>query len=298
MTRGGEGRTEAVLSVRKAVMPVAGLGTRFLPATRSIPKMMIPVLDRPAIHFAVEEAAAAGIDHVVFVVSPGQEAVPRYFHRMPDLEAALESRGETERLRQMLAISDMVDTTTVVQERQLGLGHAVLMAREVVGGEAFAVLLPDDLIWGESPTTLAMIDLFSSYGGSVVAVNAVPEEVVPAKGVIAHVPVAERVSRVEAMVEKPALEDAPSNLAIVGRYILTPEVFGALARVRPGALGELQLTDAIASLLPAQEVYAYEFPGRYFDLGTPLGMLKASLYAALQTQGLSRELRGWLADTL
>ena len=286
------------MSVRKAVMPVAGLGTRFLPATRSIPKMMIPVLDRPAIHFAVEEAAAAGIDHVVFVVSPGQEAVPRYFHRMPDLEAALESRGETERLRQMLAISDMVDTTTVVQERQLGLGHAVLMAREAVGGEPFAVLLPDDLIWGESPTTSAMIDLFSSYGGSVVAVNAVPEEVVPAKGVIAHVPVAERVSRVEAMVEKPALEDAPSNLAIVGRYILTPEVFGALARVRPGALGELQLTDAIALLLPAQEVYAYEFPGRYFDLGTPLGMLKASLYAALHTQGLSRELRDWLTDTL
>ena len=286
------------MSVRKAVMPVAGLGTRFLPATRSIPKMMIPVLDRPAIHFAVEEAAAAGIDHVVFVVSPGQEAVPRYFHRMPDLEAALESRGETERLRQMLAISDMVDTTTVVQERQLGLGHAVLMAREAVGGEAFAVLLPDDLIWGESPTTSAMIDLFSSYGGSVVAVNAVPDEVVPAKGVIAHVPVAERVSRVEAMVEKPALEDAPSNLAIVGRYVLTPEVFGALARVRPGALGEVQLTDAIASLLSAQEVYAYEFPGRYFDLGTPLGMLKASLYAALQTQGLSRELRDWLTDTL
>jgi UTP--glucose-1-phosphate uridylyltransferase len=287
------------MSVGKAVMPVAGLGTRFLPATRSIPKMMIPVLDRPAIHFAVEEAAAAGIDHVVFVVSPGQEAVPRYFHRMPNLEAALESRGETERLRQMLAISDMVDTTTVVQERQLGLGHAVLMAREAVGDEAFAVLLPDDLIWGESPTTSAMIDLFSSCGGSVVAVNAVPEEVVPAKGVIAHVPVAERVSRVEAMVEKPALEDAPSNLAIVGRYVLTPEVFCALARVRPGALGELQLTDAIASLLPTREVYAYEFPGRYFDLGTPLGLLKASLYAALQTQGLSREaLRDWLTDTL
>ena len=286
------------MNVRKAVMPVAGLGTRFLPATRSIPKMMIPVLDRPAIHFAVEEAAAAGIDHVVFVVSPGQEAVPRYFHRMPDLEAALESRGETERLRQMLAISDMVDTTTVVQERQLGLGHAVLMAREAVGDEPFAVLLPDDLIWGESPTTLAMIDLFSSCGGSVVAVNAVPDEVVSAKGVIAHVPVAERVSKVEAMVEKPALEDAPSNLAIVGRYVLTPEVFGALARVRPGALGELQLTDAIALLLPAQEVYAYEFPGRHFDLGTPLGMLKASLYAALQTQGLSRELRDWLTDTL
>ena len=285
------------MNVRKAVMPVAGLGTRFLPVTRSIPKMMIPVLDRPAIHFAVEEAAAAGIDHVVFVVSLGQEAVPRYFDRMPDLEAALESRGETERLRQMLAISDMVDTTTVVQERQLGLGHAVLMAREAVGDEAFAVLLPDDLIWGESPTTSTMIDL-SSSGGSVVAVNTVPDEVVPTKGVIAHVPVAERVSRVEAMVEKPALEDAPSNLAIVGRYVLTPEVFDALARVRPGALGELQLTDAIASLLPAQEVYAYEFPGRYFDLGTPLGLLKASLYAALQDEHLAPDLRAWLTDTL
>ncbi len=272
MTSGG--RTEVVLSVRKAVMPVAGLGTRFLPATRSIPKMMIPVLDRPAIHFAVEEAAAAGIDHVVFVVSPGQEAVPRYFHRMPDLEAALESRGETERLRQMLAISDMVETTTVVQERQLGLGHAVLMAREAVGDEPFAVLLPDDLIWGESPTTSAMIDLFSSLGGSVVAVNTVPDEVVPTKGVIAHVPVAERVSRVEAMVEKPALEDAPSNLAIVGRYVLTPEVFGALARVRPGALGELQLTDAIASLLSDPGGLRLRVPRPLLRPGTPLGLLE------------------------
>ena len=285
------------MSVRKAVMPVAGLGTRFLPATRSIPKTMLPVLDRPAIHFAVEEAAAAGIDHVVFVVSPGQEAVARYFDPMPGLESALEERSETEMLELMRAISGMADTTMVVQELQLGLGHAVLTAREAVGDEPFAVLLPDDLIWAERPTIAAMVDVFSSQGGSVVAVNPVPDEMVSAKGVIAHSPVSDRVSRVEAMVEKPALEDAPSNLAIVGRYVLGPEVFEALTGLRPGALGELQLTDAIASLIP-QGVYAYDFPGRYFDLGTPLGLLEASLHAAVQSVDLPQELRQRLLDTL
>jgi UTP--glucose-1-phosphate uridylyltransferase len=286
------------MSVRKAVIPVAGYGTRFLPATRSIPKMMIPVLDRPAIHFAVEEAARAGIEHVVFVTSPGQEAVSRYFDRIPDLEQALELKGDERALEQMLEISDMVETSTVVQEQPLGLGHAVLIAREAVGNEPFAVFLPDDLIWSDSPTISAMIELFSRYGSSVVAVNEVSDEVVSTKGVIAPVAIDERVSRVEAMVEKPAREEAPSRLAIIGRYVLTPDVFDALERVQPGALGEIQLTDAIAMLLPTHKAYAYEFPGTYFDLGTPLGLLKASIHVALQNEDLSQELREWISGVL
>jgi UTP--glucose-1-phosphate uridylyltransferase len=286
------------MSVRKAIIPVAGYGTRFLPATRSIPKMMIPVLDRPAIHFAVDEATRAGIEHVVFVTSRGQEAVSRYFDRIPDLEQALKRKGDERALEQMLEISDMVETSTVVQEHPLGLGHAVLIAREAVGNEPFAVFLPDDLIWSDSPTISAMIELFSRYGSSVVAVNEVPEEMVSSKGVIAPVAIDERVSRIEAMVEKPAREDAPSRLAIIGRYVLTPDVFDALERVQPGALGEIQLTDAIAMLLPTNKAYAYEFPGTYFDLGTPLGLLKASIHVALQSEDISEELREWISEVL
>jgi UTP--glucose-1-phosphate uridylyltransferase len=286
------------MSVRKAIIPVAGYGTRFLPATRSIPKMMIPVLDRPAIHFAVEEATRAGIEHVVFVTSRGQEAVSRYFDRIPDLEAALERKGDERALEQMLEISDMVETSTVVQEEPLGLGHAVLIAKEAVGNEPFAVFLPDDLIWSDSPTISAMIELFSRYGSSVVAVNEVSDEVVSSKGVIAPIAIDERVSRIEAMVEKPAREDAPSRLAIIGRYVLTPDVFDALERVQPGALGEIQLTDAIAMLLSTHKAYAYEFPGTYFDLGTPLGLLKASIHVALQREDLSEELREWISGVL
>ena len=286
------------MSVRKAIIPVAGFGTRFLPATRSIPKMIIPVLDRPAVHFAVEEAAHAGIEHVVFVVSHGQEAVSRYFERIPELEQALERKGDERALEQMLEISDMVETSTVVQEHPLGLGHAILIAREEVGDEPFAVFLPDDLIWSDNPTMSAMIKVFSRYRSNVVAVNKVPDEVVSSKGVIAPIPIDERVSRIEAMVEKPALEDAPSNLAIIGRYVLTPDVFDALERVQPGALGEIQLTDAIAMLLPTHKAYAYEFPGIYFDIGTPLGLLKASIYAALQRDDLSAELRGWISGVV
>jgi len=286
------------MSVRKAVIPVAGYGTRFLPATRSIPKMMIPVLDRPAIHFAVEEATSAGIEHVVFVMSRGQEAVSRYFDRIPDLEQALERKGDECSLEQMLEISDMVETSMVVQEQPLGLGHAVLIAMEVVGNEPFAVFLPDDLICSDSPTMSAMIELFSRYDSSVVAVNEVSDEVVSSKGVIAPVAFDERVSRIEAMVEKPTRENAPSRLAIIGRYVLTPDVFDALKRVQPGAQGEIQLTDAIAMLLPTHKAYAYEFPGIYFDLGTPLGLLKASIHVALQRDDLSQELREWISEVL
>ena len=284
------------MKIRKAVIPAAGLGTRFLPATRTVPKVMIPVLDRPAIHYVVEEAAQAGIERIILVVSPGQESIGDYFHRSPGLEGALRRRGHNAMLKLMIDISDMAEIRCVFQEQQLGLGHAVLSARAEIGDEPFAVFLPDDLIWSDAPTIAGMIEIFSEYQGSVVAVKEVPDEAVPSLGIIDPRPIDGTVSRVVGMVEKPSPGEAPSNLAIVGRYVLPPAVFSALEKVTPGALREIQLTDALAMLLSTQEAYAYHFPGVHFDVGTPMGLLKASVYAALQREDLSDDFKEWLAE--
>ena len=283
------------MKIRKAVIPAAGLGTRFLPATRTVPKVMIPVLDRPAIHYVVEEAAQAGIERIILVVSHGQESIGDYFHRSPGLEGALRRRGHNAMLKLMIDISDMAEIRCVFQEQQLGLGHAVLSARAEIGDEPFAVFLPDDLIWSDAPTIAGMIEIFSEYQGSVVAVKEVPDEAVPSLGIIDPRPIDGTVSRVVGMVEKPSPREAPSNLAIVGRYVLPPAVFSALEKVTPGALGEIQLTDALAMLLSTQEAYAYRFPGVHFDVGAPMGLLKASVYAALQREDLSDDFKEWLA---
>ena len=284
------------MSIRKAVIPAAGFGTRFLPVTRTIPKVMIPVLNEPAIQFSVREAADAGIEHIVFVISRGQEATNDYFKPVPALEDALEQRGNTELLNAMRDISSMIETSFVYQDEQLGLGHAVLMAKDEIGDEPFAVFLPDDLIWSDAPTIAGMIEIFSEYQGSVVAVKEVPNEAVPSLGIIDPRPIDGTVSRVVGMVEKPSPGEAPSNLAIVGRYVLPPAVFSALEKVTPGALGEIQLTDALAMLLSTHEAYAYRFPGVHFDVGTPMGLLKASVYAALQREDLSDDFKEWLAE--
>ena len=286
------------MTVRKAVIPVAGFGTRFLPATRSVSKVLIPVLDRPPLHLAVEEAARAGIEHVVLVVSPGQQSVADYFGRKPELEAALERRGDSSLLGRMLDISRMADVSCVTQHEQLGLGHAVLMAREAVGSEPFCVLLPDDVIWSDAPTVGGMVEHHDALGGPIVAVKRVPDEAVPSLGIVDVQHVSGALSRITGMVEKPRLEDAPSNLAIIGRYVLPPRIFDALEDVAPGAGGEIQLTDAIAALLSTQAAHAYEFPGVHFDVGTPLGLLKASAYDALRRPDTGAEFRRWLSETL
>ena len=284
------------MRVRKAVIPAAGFGTRFLPATRSVPKVMLPVLDTPAIHHSVAEAAQAGIEQIVLVISAGHDATGQYFGRVAELEAALETRGNERLLRQMVEISEMAEVSYVYQAQALGMGHAVLAARDSVGDEPFAVFLPDDLIWSDTPTIGAMIDIFDERGSSVVAVKEVPDEAVPSLGIVDARPMSDTLSEVVGVVEKPRLEDAPSNLAIIGRYVLTPEVFDALERVRPGAVGEIQLTDALAAVIPTQRAYAYRFPGVHFDVGTPLGLLKASIYAAMQRQDMAADLRSWLGS--
>jgi len=281
------------MKVRTAVIPVAGFGTRMLPASRSVPKPMLPVLDTPVVDLAVRDAVDAGIDRVVFVVSKGQDAVRAYFERLPDLEQALDAKGDTELLERMLSIPKMAEFSYVEQTQPLGLGHAILTAADAVGDEPFAVLLPDDVIWSETATTGAMVALFEERGGHVVAVREVPDERVSSLGIVDAAEVADRVYGVSGMVEKPPLDQAPSNLAIIGRYVLGAGIFDVLRRTRPGAGGEIQITDALASMIPSG-VYAYRFPGVHVDVGRPLGLLQASVTEALLRPDMAPELQEWL----
>ena len=280
--------------VSKAVVPVAGFGTRFLPVTKSIPKNMIPVLDHPALHYVVAEAAAAGIRDIVFVVSKNQETVERYFQTNRELEDALDNRGNTSKADEMRAITRMVNVSTVLQEQQLGLGHAVLMAREIIGGDPFAVFLPDDIILGEMPTIGSMIEQYRLHGSNVVAVKEVPDSEVPFLGIVDGILVSESEYVLSGMIEKPSLEAAPSNLAIIGRYVLSPKIFDVLEHVEPGAVGEIQLTDAIKVMMDSPGVRAYRFPGLHFDVGTPAGLLKASINAALQRDEMKDDIVEWM----
>ncbi len=285
------------MTIRKAVMPVAGFGTRFLPVTRAVPKNLLPVFDRPSIHLCVEEAVEAGIEEIVFIVSEGQgEPIARYFSPQPALEQALTARNNVGVLKQMREIAEMANVTCVAQTEQMGLGHAVLMAREVVGNESFAVFLPDDVIWSDSPTIGDMIEIHRETGGNVVALEEVADEVVPSKGIVAMERISDSTSRIVGMVEKPAPEEAPSNLAIVGRYVLGAEIFDVLEDTPAGALGEIQLTDAIASQIESPGVYGYHFGGEHQDVGAPLGALKASVMAALRREDVADDLRNWLTS--
>ena len=272
------------MKVRKAVIPAAGLGTRFLPVSKAVPKELLPILDKPLIQYGVEEVAAAGIEQIVVVTSQGKEALEVYFLKDPGLEEMLLQSGSLELLEKVRQTSALAQISFVTQERPLGLGHAVLTAKELVGDEPFVVILPDDVIWHPEGATQQMLRVFEEYGSSVVAVEEVPREAVRGYGVVDSWPVSERVDQIRGMVEKPDPEEAPSNLGIVGRYILTPEIFGCLERTRPGAKGEIQLTDGMALLLEQQVMYAYRFQGVRYDGGTPLGLLRASVEIGLKRQ--------------
>jgi UTP--glucose-1-phosphate uridylyltransferase len=286
------------MRVRKAVIPAAGLGTRLLPASKAVPKELLPLVDRPMIHYIVEEALDAGITQFIIVTSTGKEALADYFDPSEEIERLLSDWGLEPPAAALARLRREAEFVFVRQHQQLGLGHAVLVTRNAVGDEPFAVMLPDDIVVSAEPAIGQLVAVASERDASVVAVESVPRERVSAYGVIDPEPLSERVYRVRGMVEKPPPEEAPSDLAIVGRYVLTPDVFDALARVRPGAKGEIQLTDAVAMLIEGRGVYACRFNGARYDAGNPLGLIQTSVALALDRDDTGPALRAWLRGRL
>jgi UTP--glucose-1-phosphate uridylyltransferase len=282
--------------LRKAVFPAAGLGTRFLPATKAQPKEMLPLVDKPIIQYVIEEAVASGITKIIIVTGRGKNAIEDHFDVSYELERLLEERGKHDLLEQVRAISSMINVSYVRQGEQLGLGHAVLMARDLVGDEPFAVMLGDDIIDAAVPCMRQMVEAFERHGGPVIAVQQVPKNEISAYGVIDGVPEGEsgRVYRIRDMVEKPSAEDAPSDLAIIGRYILTPDIFEALESTPRDTGGEIQLTNGLRTLSEKRPLYGYRFEGVRHDAGNKLGFLKATVEFALKRADLGGPFREYL----
>ncbi|WP_041741694.1 UTP--glucose-1-phosphate uridylyltransferase GalU [Collimonas fungivorans] len=281
--------------ITKAVFPVAGLGTRFLPATKASPKEMLPVVDKPLIQYAVEEAAAAGITEMIFVTGRNKRAIEDHFDKAYELEAELLAKNKQALLEVLRQIKPKnVECFYVRQAEALGLGHAVLCAERLVHGEPFAVILADDLLDGTIPVMRQMTDLYADYGSSIIGVEAIAPVQSRSYGVVAGTAAGDRLHKLHGIVEKPAPEEAPSNLGVVGRYILNPSIFDHLHTLQPGSGGELQLTDGIASLLAQEEVMAYQFEGTRYDCGSKLGYLQASVKFALKHPEVKEEFREFL----
>jgi UTP--glucose-1-phosphate uridylyltransferase len=283
--------------VRKAVFPAAGLGTRFLPATKAQPKEMLPLVDKPIIQYGVEEAVASGCDQIIIVTGRGKTAIEDHFDVSYELEKQLEEKNKLELLAMVRRISDMIHVSYTRQKEALGLGHAVLVAKDLVGNEPFAVLLADDVVDAETPCLKQMIDVFEETQCSVIATQVVEGKAISAYGVLDATPVPGydgRLFEIRNLVEKPQPEVAPSNQAIIGRYILTPRVFECLEKITPGAIGELQLTDGLRGLLRHERMYGYQFQGKRHDTGDKLGFLKATVEFALKRDDLGAEFREWL----
>jgi UTP--glucose-1-phosphate uridylyltransferase len=287
------------VKVRKAVFPAAGLGTRFLPATKAQPKEMLPLVDKPLIQYGVEEAIHSGVQNIIIVTGRGKTAIEDHFDVSFELEHLLETRNKKDLLATVRAVSDMINVAYVRQKEALGLGHAVLRARELVGNEPFAVILSDDVIDAEVPALRQLLDVYEFYSAPVLALMEVPKEQISAYGVVDAEPVGhnggrDRLYRIRNLVEKPKAQDAPSNLAIIGRYVLTPEVFQSIETIEPGSGGELQLTDGLKHLLRSRPIYGYRFEGTRYDAGDKLGFLKATVEFALKRYDLGDEFRAYL----
>lgn len=285
--------------VRKAVLPAAGLGTRFLPATKAQPKEMLSVVDKPQIQYVVEECVASGIEHVIIVTGKGKNAIEDHFDNSPLLERFLEERGKADQAEMVRKISNMVQVSYTRQKEPLGLGHAVLVARDLVGDEPFAVLLGDVLIPGANPPTKQLVDVYEATGVGAIAVEEVPKDKTHLYGIVAgepapQPPFGERLLRIRDLVEKPKPENAPSNLAITGRYVLPPAIFDCLARTKPGAGNEIQLTDAMRILAKEQGLWALIYEGISYDAGDKLGFLKATVELALLNPELGADFRSYL----
>lgn len=286
--------------VRKAVFPAGGLGTRFLPATKVIPKEMLALVDKPIIQYGVEEAIDSGIEHIIIVTGRGKSAMEDHFDLSFELDATLERRGKHDLLKVSRSVAHMARVSYVRQKEPLGLGHAVLCAKDLVGNEPFAVILPDDVIDAETPCLQQMIDVFTEKQGSVLATMTIDGPAISAYGVLAGSPDRDnpRIYNCTGMVEKPKLADAPSNQAIVGRYVLTPRVFELLEQTKPGAGGEIQLTDGIKALLNEEKVFGYTFEGKRYDAGDKFGMLQATVEFALKRQEFGDRFRGYLKELI
>ncbi len=282
------------MKVKKAVFPVAGLGTRFLPATKAVPKELLPIVDIPTVQYVVQEAVESGIKEVILVTGRGKDSIQDHFDLAPELERMLEERGQTETLQALRRVTEMTEVVTVRQKRPLGLGHAVLCARDLVGDEPFAVLLADDIIDSQVPCLRQLLDVFEEKQESVIALLRVPQEEVHRYGIIKGEETAPRQYAIQDMIEKPSPDVAPSQLAIIGRYVLRPEIFAILEKVSPGKGGEIQLTDGLLQLAQQREVYGYEFVGERYDVGDKIGFVRATVAYALKRPELEGKLREYL----
>lgn len=286
------------MKIKKAIIPAAGLGTRFLPATKSMPKEMLPIVDKPTIQYIVEEAIESGIEDIIIVTGKGKRAIEDHFDYSIELEQNLFEKGKLELLKEVQKSSKLVDIHYIRQKEPKGLGHAIWCARKFIGNEPFAVLLGDDIVKAETPCLKQMIDQYNSYNASFLGVQTVKESEVSRYGIVDGNTIENRLYNVHSLVEKPSREEAPSNLAILGRYILSPKIFDILSNQKPGTGGEIQLTDAIAELNKFEAIYAYDFDGKRFDIGEKLGFIQTTIEFALNHKDLRNELLNYLVSLM
>ncbi len=277
------------MKVRKAIIPAAGLGTRFLPATKAQPKEMLPIVDKPTIQYIIEEAVASGIEEILIITGRNKKSIEDHFDKSVELEMELEKSGKKEMLELVRGISDMVDIHYIRQKEPRGLGHAINCAKSFVGNEPFAVMLGDDVVDSEVPCLKQLINCFNEYKTTILGVQTVEFDSVNKYGIIDGLPIENRVYKVKKLVEKPSVEEAPSNIAILGRYIITPQIFKVLENTKPGKGNEIQLTDALETLIKSEAMYTYNFEGRRYDVGDKLGFLEATVEFALKREGLREE---------
>jgi len=282
------------MKVKKAVIPVAGLGTRFLPATKTVPKELLPIVDIPSIQYVVQEAVDAGIEEIIFVTGRGKDAIEDHFDEAPELEQILTDRGNTEMVKALRRIAEMIEVVSVRQKRPLGLGHAVLCARDLVGGEPFAVMLADDLVDSEVPCIRQLVDIFNRKEESVIALMQVPLEEVHQYGIIEGKEIEPRIYEIQRTVEKPVSSEAPSRMAIIGRYVLRPEIFEILQKQPPGRGGEIQLTDGLAQLARRRKMFGCVFAGERYDIGDKFGFVRATIAYALKRPDLKDKVTEYL----
>jgi len=286
-------------SVNTAIIPVAGLGTRFLPITSSIPKVMLPIIELPALHLIIQEIVDSDIQKLVLIIANDADAIKQYFNPSESLKKILKSQNKEYLINKILDLTQKIEIRYVTQKHPHGLGHAILQAKDLAQNEPVAILLPDDIIWTTGqPITKLMINEFHRMQQSIIAIREVPDDLISSLGIIRHNSknFHQQLFQITELIEKPSVKDAPSNLAVTGRYIIKPEIFEILENTQPGALQEIQLTDALSSLLKHQQIYGYKFSGEHFDIGTPLGLIKANIFYASQKSDLKKELLNWLKN--